>query len=100
MKKRCPSCGSQVSIGLLPSREIVCGSCSKSLVLENKALELAAIVVAAVFTWLLPTERLAWWVVAVSYLAIGAAVGWIGLRLIPLAICSKETNQSGSTADR
>ena len=90
MKKRCPSCGSQVVLKPLLRRKVRCESCGKSLVVENKALELAAIVIAAILAWSLPAERMAWWALALSFLAIGAVVGWIGLLMTPLVTESVE----------
>lgn len=88
MKKSCPSCGTQVVLKPLPTRKVRCESCGKALVAENRALELAAIVIAAILAWSLPAERMAWWALALSFLAIGAVVGWIGFLLTPLVIDS------------
>lgn len=95
MKKRCPSCEVTVSTLPLPRRKVRCPGCGKRLVADNRALEFAAILIAAMLAWALPAERMAWWVLAVSYLAIGVFVGWIGLLLTPLKVDSSEDDRSG-----
>lgn len=100
MKKRCPSCGSQVVLKPLPRRKVRCESCGKSLVAENKALELAAILIAAMLAWSLPAERMAWWALALSYLAIGVVVGWIGFLLTPLVIESVDGDEPSKSSAR